>query len=525
MKEKKFVTEIIAKTAARSGAVLVLDEDEFRVQAKVYQASLQMGYSCWIWKTSTGLVPVGSVQIEKSTLQQFETVRDPSGLLQLLAKWTYGPSMVLAYDLASLIAAVPAKALLARQIKDLASQQQSETDPTKVAQLVVCDTQDPDIACGFQRVSLPLPDRTETGIILDAVIDVLEGEPKETAQQQRERLLNALAGLPAYQIEAVLAESRVRRDGYLDPDFVREYKRQLVTAKGLTWVDPDPRGFEAIGGLEPFKSWVRTIAPAFDANLAKEYGIEPPKGCLAFGVPGCAKSAIVKAMAQELGFALVRLDMGQTRGKYQGESEAGLEAAIKTAEAVAPCILHIDEVEKSLAGGVGSGDADGGTSGRILQYLLTWLQERTAPVFIYMTANRPDLLPPELLRAGRLDAQWWFDLPTASERAGIVEVFKKKFNKAASVDTEKIEAASERNNGAEIEAAFREALLTALADRREVTTEDVLAKLASMSKVADSFKVDGDLAVLKDQARQANNPETVEGKQVMPTVRIRNIDF
>lgn len=187
---------------------------------------------------------------------------------------------------------------------------------------------------------------------------------------------------------------------------------------------------------------------------------------------------------------------------------------LATVTSTAPCVMHVDEVEKAL--GDSNSEVDGGTGNRMLGTFLTWMQENQAQVFIYMTANRPDRLPPELLRAGRTSGQFWFDVPSRSERTSIVEVFQKKYPKTGDVDAAEIVQVSERCTGAEIETAFEEASVTAMIDGRDVTTEDVVAEIQKTSKVSDTFEMTDALEKWKAAAQPANN---YEGEKVKPVSR------
>jgi SpoVK/Ycf46/Vps4 family AAA+-type ATPase len=169
--------------------------------------------------------------------------------------------------------------------------------------------------------------------------------------------------------------------------------------------------------LEELKRWLTERSTAFSTK-AREYGLPQPKGMLIIGVPGCGKSLIAKTTSKLWSLPLVRLDMGRVYdGTTVGRSEANLRNALKVAESIAPVILFIDELDKAFAGGAGSADSDGGTSSRIFGSFLTWMQEKTSPVFVMATANRVDRLPSEFLRKGRFDELFFIDLPNKTSGA------------------------------------------------------------------------------------------------------------
>jgi SpoVK/Ycf46/Vps4 family AAA+-type ATPase len=205
-------------------------------------------------------------------------------------------------------------------------------------------------------------------------------------------------------------------------------------------------------------------------------GLDPPKGVLLLGVQGSGKSLAAKALAGGFGVPLVRLDFGSMYNKFHGETERNLRESLKSAEALQPCVLWIDEIEKGLA----TSTSDDGVSKRVLGYLLTWMAERKAKVFLVATANAVHELPPELLRKGRFDEIFFVDLPAAAVRAEIFRIHlgKRRAN-PADFDLDALAAASEGFSGAEIEQAVVSALYAAHADGGRLDAQHVLAEIAN----------------------------------------------
>jgi hypothetical protein len=517
-----FAKDINVKINAGAGNLLVLNEDEYRAETKIRQVAASRAHDCWVWKASTGLVQVQARPDEPKESPR-TTITDPLKLAQALLAWQDGPSVVIAEDMVELINRLPTAPLIARNLKDLTVKTQTEGDPTKCVQLIALDTVTPQLNCGFQTVELELPSREELSALLDAIMESVEEDVQAEAEDNRERIINAVTGLPAYQAANALAES-VARTGRLDADKIRDFKKQLVAEKALEWIDPDPRGLDSIGGMDEIKDWLKLRVTAFDTELAEEYNLEPPKGILVAGIPGTGKSQLAKAIASGWGFTLLRFNVGQAFGKYLGESESGFENALKTAEAVAPAILFIDEAEKLFSGVGGSGDTDGGTAKRMFGSFLNWLQEKQSQVFVFMTVNDPTSLPAEFTRAGRFDATWWIDVPTTTEREAIMDVFTAKYKKASTVDKDVVVAASDGYTGAEIENAIRESLYRALSEQREVTTEDVLSTLKTTNQVVKAWsgKLEGLREWAKNGARLANAPEKTKSPK-STVARKRNI--
>jgi SpoVK/Ycf46/Vps4 family AAA+-type ATPase len=195
---------------------------------------------------------------------------------------------------------------------------------------------------------------------------------------------------------------------------------------------------------------------------------------LLLGVQGCGKSLLAKAVAATWQFPLLRFDMGKVFGGIVGQSEGNIRTALQVAQALAPCVLWIDEIEKGLAGMGSSDQTDGGTTARVVGTLLTWMQEKREPVFVVATANRIDMLPPELLRKGRFDEIFFVDLPTRSVREEILAIhLKKKRRNPNNFDIAKLAASSIGFSGAELEEAVREGLYDAFAEGRELLTDHV----------------------------------------------------
>ena len=213
-----------------------------------------------------------------------------------------------------------------------------------------------------------------------------------------------------------------------------------------------------IGGLSYLKTWLAKRKRAFTPE-AVAYGLPAPKGVLIIGIPGTGKSLTAKAAASILERPILKLDAGRLFAGIVGESEANLRRAIQTAEAIAPCILWIDEIEKGMSGSRGSGATDGGTSARVFGSFISWLQDKTSPVFVVATANDISQLPPELLRKGRFDELFFVDLPEASEREAIWRIhLAARGRDPEAFDIDGFVKASDGFTGSEIEQAVIDAL-------------------------------------------------------------------
>lgn len=288
-------------------------------------------------------------------------------------------------------------------------------------------------------------------------------------------------GLTLEEAENALSRAIVTNRG-LDKNAVKiifDEKNQVIKKNGILEFITSDLKLEDIGGLENLKNWLMKRKNSW-LDSAKEYNLPAPKGILITGIPGCGKSLTAKAMSAIWELPLLKLDMGKIYSGVVGSSEHNMRRAIETAEAVAPSILWIDEIEKGLAGHGSNGDS--GTSTRILGTFLTWMQEKTAPVFVIATANDISSLPPELLRKGRFDEIFFVDLPTKNERKKIFEIHLKKRVKTSRAG-EKIEVndalldhlaeMSEGFVGAEIEQAVISAMYEAFFNKRDLEIRDL----------------------------------------------------
>jgi ATP-dependent 26S proteasome regulatory subunit len=284
------------------------------------------------------------------------------------------------------------------------------------------------------------------------------------------------------------------------PELARA-KVALLDRDGLLHFEYETAQFADVAGLARLKRWVAQRRPAFlGEKLAVK--LDPPKGVLLLGVQGCGKSLAAKATAGGFGVPLLRLDFGTLYNKYHGETERNLREALKNAERLAPCVLWIDEIEKGLAGG---GDSDDGVSRRVMGYLLTWMAERKAPVFLVATANDVQALPPELLRKGRFDEIFFVDLPDAATRAEIFRLhLARRELREEDYDPRELAAATEGHSGAEIEQVVVAALYAAAAGKAPPTQAQLLEEARSARPL--SVLMAERVTALREWARERTVP-------------------
>jgi len=251
-------------------------------------------------------------------------------------------------------------------------------------------------------------------------------------------------------------------------------KEQIIRKSGILEFFPVSESLTDVGGMDSLKRWLQKRGHAF-SEKAREFGLPQPKGILLLGVQGCGKSLICKASASLWKTPLLRFDVGKVFSGIVGGSEENIRKAIKTAEAISPCILWIDELEKGLSGIQSSSFSDAGTTARVFGTFLTWQQEKAVPVFTIATCNSVENLPPELLRKGRFDEIFFVDLPSDAERREIFSIHITKRNRDADAfDLDTLSKVSSGFSGAEIEQAVISGMFDAFDENAELETKHIL---------------------------------------------------
>jgi hypothetical protein len=327
-----------------------------------------------------------------------------------------------------------------------------------------------------------LPDKDTIGKVLNGIIEGTPVLKKETIDPDiRKQLIESALGLNTPESENALALALVRpklqKSGKRwDPTVVMEEKCNTLKKTGLLqYYPPTGLGMKQIGGMGNLKDWMAKRKRVF-TDEARTYGLPYSKGILMLGLPGTGKSLGAKAIAEELKLPLLRCDLGKVFAGLVGASEENIRRVIQTAEAVAPVILWIDEIEKGLAGSSGSGSTDSGVSARVLGTLLTWMSEKESPVFIYATANDVSALRPELLRKGRWDEIFYVALPNLEERKEIFKVHLEKRNRGHLIEKLNLDllaGSTEEFSGAEIEACIVDGMFSSFADNKELNSWDL----------------------------------------------------
>ena len=324
-------------------------------------------------------------------------------------------------------------------------------------------------------VHFPPPTAAELSADLDTLLST-SGIPCSLSPGGREKIIQAALGMTLNQARWAFSKAIVT-SGTLDDqdiDTIIAEKKDILSASDALEFYGATESPENVGGLSVLKDWLGLRERAFTQE-ARDFGLPAPKGIALIGIPGTGKSLTARMIADLWHLPLLRLDVGALFGSLVGESEERTRRALSLAEAISPCILWVDEIEKAFA--FGSGDA--GTSQRVFAHLLTWMQDKTAPCFVVATANNIAALPPELLRKGRFDEIFFLDLPTGEERREIFTVhLRKRKCIPAEFDIDTLARESEGYVGAEIEQMIIDAMYRAFSERmRRVTTDDILTTM------------------------------------------------
>ena len=371
-----------------------------------------------------------------------------------------------------------------RKIRDVAGSLKNAECSKNVVILAPSLVLPNDLQKDITVVDFDLPTLDELKSLLNEMLDMNEGSGIliDLDDNGKELLCKAAQGLTLQEAENAFARAMVTK-GQLtvkELDIILEEKCQVIKKTGILEFINTTVNIDDVGGLENMKKWLSKRNNSWLGVAQKDYNLPAPKGVLITGVPGCGKSMTAKAMSALWQLPLLRLDVGKIFSGLVGSSEENMRKAIQTAEAVAPSILWIDEIEKGFGGSSG-GEMDGGTTSRVFGTFLTWMNEKTKPVFVIATANNIHRLPSEMLRKGRFDEIFFVDLPTVNERKIIFKLhLEKRLKGSKSKDfavtddlLNKLANATEGFGGSEIEQVVISALFEAFSENRTLETEDL----------------------------------------------------
>lgn len=475
---------------ARYPIIYVLSWEEERVEKQIAEIAARRNKKFHVWTYTQGIVRFGSEP--QRTKSNTGSTTDPLAALDAVLQHVE-PAIYLFKDFHPFTEENRANLAVIRRLKDVAYHLRDsyKTIVIVAPMMRIAPELDKDVTL----LEFRPPDTKDFNKLLDRIIEDVKDKPQVRINLDaagRERLVQAARGLTLKEAENVFAKTLVL-DGTLDAEDVSvvfSEKQQIIRKSGLLEYFASSEKFTDVAGLENLKLWLGKRSAAFTERAA-EFGLPPPRGVLLLGVQGCGKSLCAKAVSSLWKLPLLRFDVGRMFGSLVGSSEENIRRAIQTAESVAPAILWVDEIDKAFAGSVGSGGSDGGTAARVFGTFLTWLSDKTAPVFVIATANDISQLPPELLRKGRLDEIFFVDLPTEAERRVVFGIHLEKRGRVPDgFDLDALARLSDGFSGAEIEQAIVSGLFDAFSAGTELDTAIVSASLAETIPLSKTMSED-----------------------------------
>ncbi len=466
------VHELKTLVLSRHPAIVIETHEPERAEALVAAAAADLAIGRFTWSVTAGLRRASDAS------PVYETT-DPARALAAIAEL----EVEAVFELQDFSPYLD-KPELSRAFRDLLDR---FSRPGRMSTLVLVEAKaelPSEIEARAVRYELSSPSRAEYRAAIAAVVESLAQNGRarvELAPGDYDEFCAAVSGLTLNQARQAVARAAIENGRLGRDDLARlaGYKATALHEEGLLEYFPPADNRYELGGFANLRRWLGRARVGFSAEAAA-LGLQPPKGLLLVGVQGCGKSLAAKAIAREWELPLLKLDAGRLFDKYIGETERNFRRAIAIAESCAPAVLWIDELEKAIAPGGGASDSDGGLSRRLFGSFLTWLQEKTAPVFVVATANDLSLLPPELLRKGRFDEIFFVDLPQADEREQILRIhLTLRHQDPAGFDLPALVTAADGFSGAEIEQAVVASLLGALQAGAPLTTEMLVAELGA----------------------------------------------
>jgi len=346
------------------------------------------------------------------------------------------------------------------------------------------------------------------------------------SDDERQAAAATLCGLTKMEADNALSLSLVREKS-LNLELLMDEKANAIGKDGILEYYKSTVRLEDVGGLDLLKQWLMERQLAFTPE-AREFGLPQPKGVMMIGTPGCGKSYTAKAVSTLMQLPLLRFDVGKAFGSLVGESEANIRKAIATAESMSPCIMFCDEIDKAFAGTGGGGSSDSGTTQRVFGTFLTWMNDKTKPVFVVATANNVSSLPPELLRKGRWNEVFFVDLPTQEEREEIFRIhIRKRGRPVETIDLERLARQAESFSGAEIEQVVVDAMHQAFFRRTQENSdadltlddlEDSIRNTTPLSKMMEQ-----QVSAMREWAKGRTRPTSTVKEKVAQTFEGREL--
>ncbi|OIP70714.1 MAG: AAA family ATPase [Oscillatoriales cyanobacterium CG2_30_44_21] len=465
-----FESELNLTLRARYPLIYIPSAEEERAESMISNVAKSLGRSVFVWDFVDGY--------QSNPNDAGAGKRNPLQALEFVDKVSKGSVFILR-DFDRFLEDIA----IARKLKNLARKLKSEAQNIIIvaSQINIPNN----LSEYFSILEFPLPNSQELKVEIEQLLSSTNNT--QLNKQAIDELVRASQGLSLERIRRVLAKA-IAENSQLRPEDVElilEEKRQSIRQTQILEFYPSTTEISDIGGLDNLKEWLLRRGSGF-SDRARKYGLPHPRGLLLAGIQGTGKSLTAKAISHHWHLPLLRLDVGRLFAGLVGESESRTRQMIQLAEALSPCVLWIDEIDKAFAGVDGRGDS--GTTNRVFGTFLTWMAEKTSPVFVVATANNIRTLPPELLRKGRFDEVFFVGLPTQEERSQIFLVHLNKYrpHNIRAYDIDRLAYETPDFSGAEIEQGIIEAMHIGFSQNRDFTNEDILEAASQIVPLAQT---------------------------------------
>jgi SpoVK/Ycf46/Vps4 family AAA+-type ATPase len=491
------VQELNILTRAKYPILYVVSWEERRIEELLRQVAAERRKKLYGWTLTDGVFPLDLLQAQPLD----PATRNPLHALDFIAQSQEAAIFVLKdfHPFLDERSGHPDQPIIVRKIRDILNQLKESRKTLIVLSPVLRFP--PELEKDVTVLDYSLPTLDELTQSLARVIRSareISGVRLDLDDEAHERILNAARGLTCTEAENVFAKSLVMSHE-LDVEVIIAEKEQIIRRSQILEYYDSAEDFSNVGGMALLKRWLRKRGLAF-SEKARRFGLPEPKGLLLLGVQGAGKSLIAKAVASQWKLPLLRLDLGSVFSELVGSSEKNMRNALRLAESVSPCVLWLDELEKGLGGAASSHLSDAGTTARVFGSFLSWMQEKTSPVFVIGTANDISVLPPETLRKGRFDEIFFVDLPFPQERREIFAIhLARRGRDPLNFDLNLLAQAAEGFSGAEIEQIIISGLYDAFEADRELDNEDLVRNIEATIPLSQTMEKN--ITALRNWAR------------------------
>jgi SpoVK/Ycf46/Vps4 family AAA+-type ATPase len=475
--------ELLFHLRSLSRCIYFVTEEEDRFLIKLRDTLKKLADRTWVFNAALGLVPLNQL-IKDWGSRTHQENRDASGIHDALIQiYKDDPRDEQNFYVITDPERWLADPHVVRRVLNIIHQVHNDIRTIKILIFVGTRKVIPEKLAHYMEVVV------DQGLSSEEILATVEEACGHLGKQPPKDTANLFKNLSSYQIDMSIAQSivKTRKDATnpkrIDPPYISEFRRrQLKKTDLIQYIDTDKFSFDQVGGAQRFKAWAQKTRHAW-TEQGRAFGLQPPKGVLCVGIWGTGKSLSAKCMGAAWGLPVVGLEMGRLRSSGVGESEANVYRAIRIIESAAPCVVWIDEAEKSLSGGQSSAQSDAGTTSRTIGILSTWLQETTAPICLMLTANSLKTLPVEFVN--RADERFFFDMPSEEDRIDILKIhLAKNGQDPENYNLAMLSDKAQGMVGREIEQAIKAALIESFAVSKPALDETLLAaELSSKPRI------------------------------------------